>query len=128
MESNKVKELKDDALLNVKVNKTYYMMCKAALYTVFKVLYDSSGNPDFFVKKIVTKEYKEMDKQIKKDIENGIAMDPVEMNILSQKEMENNAYAPEISDAEADADNERKIDLEKAKPKPKPPSSKGSAK
>ena len=74
------------------------------------------------------KEYKEMDKQIKKDIENGIAMDPVEMNILSQKEMENNAYAPEISDAEADADNERKIDLEKAKPKPKPPSSKGSAK
>ena len=74
------------------------------------------------------KEYKEMDKQIKKDIENGIAMDPVEMNILSQKEMENTAYAPEISDAEADADNERKIDLEKAKPKPKPPSSKGSAK
>jgi hypothetical protein len=61
MESNKVKELKDDALLNVKVNKTYYMMCKAALYTVFKVLYDSSGNPDVFVKKIVTKEYKEMD-------------------------------------------------------------------
>ena len=74
------------------------------------------------------KEYKEMDKQIKKDIENGIAMDPVEMNILSQKEMENTAYAPEISDAEADAENERKIDLEKAKPKPKPPSSKGSAK
>ena len=74
------------------------------------------------------KQYKEMDKQIKKDIENGIAMDPVEMNILSQKEMENTAYAPEISDAEADADNERKIDLEKAKPKPKPPSSKGSAK
>ena len=72
------------------------------------------------------KQYKEMDKQIKKDIENGIAMDPVEMNILSQKEMENTAYAPEISDAEADADNERKIDLEKAKPKP--PSSKGSAK
>ena len=74
------------------------------------------------------KEYKEMDKQIKKDIENGIAMDPVEMNILSQKEMENTAYAPEISDAEADADNDRKIDLEKAKPKPKPASSKGSAK
>ena len=74
------------------------------------------------------KEYKEMDKQIKRDIENGIAMDPVEMNILSQKEMENTAYAPEISDAEADADNDRKIDLEKAKPKPKPASSKGSAK
>jgi len=74
------------------------------------------------------KEYKEMDKQIKKDIENGIAMDPVEMNILSQKEMENTAYAPEISDTEADAENDRKIDLEKSKPKPKPASSKGSAK
>ncbi len=61
MESQKVKELKDDAMLDVKVNKTYYMMCKSALYTVFKVLYDNSANPDVFVKQIVAKEYKDMD-------------------------------------------------------------------
>ncbi len=61
METKKVKELKDDAILEVKVNKTYYMMVKNAVYTVFKVLYDNSGNPDDFVKQVITKEYKDMD-------------------------------------------------------------------
>ena len=61
MESKKVKELKDDAILDVKVNKTYYMMTKSAVYTVFKVLYDNSGDPDAFVKQIITKEFKDMD-------------------------------------------------------------------
>jgi hypothetical protein len=72
------------------------------------------------------REYKEIDKQIKKDIETGIALDPIDTNILTQKSLENDAYAPEIEDAEADAENQRKIDLEKAKPKPS--SNKGSAK
>ncbi len=40
MENKKVKELKDDAILEVKVNKTYYQMCKASVFTVFKELYD----------------------------------------------------------------------------------------
>ena len=31
----KVKELKDDALVEIKVNKTYYLMMKAALFYVF---------------------------------------------------------------------------------------------
>ena len=61
MESKKVKELKDDAILDVKVNKTYYMMTKNAVYTVFKVLYDNSGDPDAFVKQIITKEFTDMD-------------------------------------------------------------------
>ena len=74
------------------------------------------------------KDYKEMDKQIKKDLDSGLAIDPIESNILAQKEMENDAYAPEIGNAEADADNERKVELEKAKPKPKAPSAKASTK
>ena len=60
MESKKVKELKDDAILEIKVNKTYYHMCKASVFTVFKDLYDKSGNPDDFVKSVVSKEYKDM--------------------------------------------------------------------
>ena len=76
------------------------------------------------------KEYKEMDKQIKKDIDSGLALNPIDTNILTQKSLENDAYAPEISNAEADAETQRKIDLEKAKPKPAPKASsnKGSAK
>ena len=31
MSEQKIKELKDDALMNVKVNKTYYIMCKASI-------------------------------------------------------------------------------------------------
>jgi len=76
------------------------------------------------------KEYKEMDKQMKKDIGSGLALDPIDTNILTQKSLENDAYAPEIQDAEAEAENERKIELEKSKPKPSPkaPSNKGSNK
>jgi hypothetical protein len=60
MESKKIKEMKDDALLNVKVNKTYYLMTKASIFTVFKELYDESGNPEEFIKQIVSQEYKNM--------------------------------------------------------------------
>ena len=31
-------------MLEIKVNKTYYQMCKASVFTVFKELYDKSGN------------------------------------------------------------------------------------
>ena len=33
-----VKELKDDAIINIQVNKTYYMMVKGLLYYVFNSL------------------------------------------------------------------------------------------
>ena len=31
-----VKELKDDALIDIKVNKSFYLMAKAASYTILK--------------------------------------------------------------------------------------------
>jgi len=60
MDAKKVKELKDDAILSIKVNKSYYTMAKAAVFVVFKDLYDLSGDPEKFVKAIITKEYKDM--------------------------------------------------------------------
>jgi len=60
MSSKKIKELKDDAILNVKVNKTYYHMCKAAIFIVFKEIYDNSKNSDDFVKSIISKDYNDM--------------------------------------------------------------------
>jgi hypothetical protein len=35
MEKVKVKELKDDASLNIPVNKSYYLMVKAALFSIY---------------------------------------------------------------------------------------------
>lgn len=60
MEQVKLKELKDDAIINVKVNKTYYQMCKAALFLSFKELNDHSKDSENFIKSIVSKDYKDM--------------------------------------------------------------------
>jgi len=60
MESIKAKELKDDAILNVKVNKTFYLMSKSALYLAFTKLHDSSVNPENFIKSVISKKYEEM--------------------------------------------------------------------
>jgi len=103
MESKKVKELKDDAMLNVKVNKTYYMMCKAALYTVFKVLYDNSGDPDAFVKQIVAKEYKDMDDTQRlfytlSLLVGEIEKQGIENNAFIEKEVDVDALKAELSE------------------------------
>jgi hypothetical protein len=56
--STKVKELKDDAILNVKVNKTFYMMVKSALITSFKDINTSSkANAEDFIKNLTSKAY-----------------------------------------------------------------------
>ena len=69
-------------------------------------------------------EYKDMDKQIKKDIKNGVALDPAMMNQFDAMERENTAFQPEIDSMEADAANEREIEKMKAAPKPPAASSK----
>ena len=64
-------------------------------------------------------EFKDMSKQIKKDIKDGLALDPAMMNQLQAMEQENAAFQPEIDSLEADAAAER--ELEKMKQAPKPP-------
>ena len=71
-------------------------------------------------------EYKDMDKQIKKDIKNGIALDPAMMNQFDAMERENVAFQPEIDSLEADAANEREIEKMKATPKPPAPAPKSN--
>lgn len=60
MDLIKTKELKDDAILNVKINKTFYLMSKAALFHSFAGLHDPNIDPQEFVKSVISKEYKEM--------------------------------------------------------------------
>jgi hypothetical protein len=54
-----VKEIKDDALMDIKVNKNFYLMVKDSLYTVFKTV---SSNPEGVDKleNIIVKPFQEL--------------------------------------------------------------------
>ena len=76
------------------------------------------------------KEYKEMDKQMKKDITAGIAISPADSTSLDLMDRQNSALAPEIQNDQAEIDSQRALEAEKEKAKlaPKPSSNKPSAK
>jgi hypothetical protein len=56
----KVKELKDDAILDIKVNKSYYLMAKAASFTILQNMNIVEKGEEYF-KTIMTKKYEELD-------------------------------------------------------------------
>ena len=77
------------------------------------------------------KDMREIDKQMRKDINTGLAIDPVEVNVLDNMQQQNAALAPEISDMQADAAAERDAEaadaamereIKKAKSAPSKPS------
>ena len=58
----KVKELKDDAMIDVKVNKSYYLMAKAASFTILKSMgLENKENPDEYFKTIMNDKYENLD-------------------------------------------------------------------
>ena len=66
MDSFKAQELKDDAVLDIKVNKTFYMMCKASLFTLFKEVHDiSKGSPKEFINNLTSKPYLKLNEKEK---------------------------------------------------------------
>ena len=77
------------------------------------------------------KDMREIDKQMRSDIDSGLAIDPVEVNVLDNMEKQNAALAPEIQamqaddaaerqEIAADAATEREIKKAKSAPKPAP--------
>jgi hypothetical protein len=56
----KVKELKDDAIVSVKVNKTYYIMLKAALYFLFEQNDMTEQQREESLKNIMEKDYTQL--------------------------------------------------------------------
>ena len=67
------------------------------------------------------KEYKDIGKQMKKDIDSGMALNPVDVNSMDMMSQQNDAMQPELDAAQAEADFERQQQL--AAQKPKTPSS-----
>jgi hypothetical protein len=55
----KVKEMKDDALVEVKVNKSYYQMVKAMSFYLFNQI--QADDKSAYLKEMLTKEYTDMD-------------------------------------------------------------------
>ncbi len=56
----KVQELKDDAIVDIKVNKAYYLMVKAVSFKLVKEMFDTNPDPEY-LKETMTKKYEEMD-------------------------------------------------------------------
>ena len=55
----KIKEIKDDALINIQVNKSYYLMVKALSLQLFANV--TVEDKDAYLKDLLTKEYKDLD-------------------------------------------------------------------
>jgi hypothetical protein len=55
----KVKEIKDDALMNIKVNKNFYLMSKDTLYTIFKHLLKNESEQEN-LQNILTKKFNDL--------------------------------------------------------------------
>lgn len=55
----KVKELKDDAIIEVKVNKNYYLMVKSVLLHLAGNI--TAEDKDAYIKEAISKEYKDLD-------------------------------------------------------------------
>ena len=55
----KVKEIKDDALIDIKANKNFYLMSKDSLYTIFKYLLKNESNEEN-IQNILTKKFNEL--------------------------------------------------------------------
>jgi len=75
------------------------------------------------------KEYKEIEKQMRGEIDSGLAMNPADVNTFDMMDRQNQAFAPEIQAQQADdaqqrgqEDSEiahqRQLQLAKAQPKP----------
>jgi len=64
-ESVKVKELQDDAILDIKVNKSFYMMVKASLFVIFKELQEqNTEKTEDILKAVMNQNYTDLnDKQ-----------------------------------------------------------------
>jgi hypothetical protein len=56
----KVKELKDDAILDIKVNKSFYLMVKAASFHVLQSMNIEEKGDDYF-KQIMNSKYEDLD-------------------------------------------------------------------
>ena len=92
MTTAKLKELKEDALINVKVNKTYYLMVKNLLYYLFQDLQKEGKITD--VKALTTLKYEDMT-----EVQRSFYTTTLLLAEIEKEAMNNNLYVEtEISE------------------------------
>lgn len=81
--SIKVKELKDDAIISIKVNKSFYLMTKAVLFHLFKTI--DSPDKEQYIKDTMTKEYKDLDETQRSFYTIGLLLAEIEKEAKSNE-------------------------------------------
>lgn len=56
----KVKEIKDDAVVSIKINKSFYMMTKGLSFYIYQTIGKENQTDEYF-KEIMTKSYADLD-------------------------------------------------------------------
>ena len=99
MSTVKVKELKDDIIVNVPVNKTYYLMVKAVLYDLFSKLIEKGANEES-IQGMLKKEYNELTQDERSFFTVTLLLAEIEKQAI-----ENNLFEEKEFDAEKVIDN-----------------------
>ena len=86
----KVKELKDDAIIEIKVNKAFYLMVKAILLNLINNI--TVEDKDAYIKESMTKEYKDLDETQRSFYTTGLLLAEIEKvakdnNLFQEKEI-----------------------------------------
>jgi hypothetical protein len=88
-----VKELKDDALVEIKINKSFYYMLKNTLYNLFvNIKGDKPEEKEEYIKEIMSKSYSELSEEQKSFFTVTLAILEVErvaqeQNLFEEKEI-----------------------------------------
>ena len=81
----KVKEMKDDALIDIKVNKTYYLMVKALSFYLFNQI--KADDKEAYLKKITSSQYVDLD-----DLQKSFYTVTLLLAEIEQSATKNNLY------------------------------------
>lgn len=93
----KVKEIKDSALIDVKVNKNFYLMSKDALYTIFKHLLKNESEQEN-LQNILTKDFNELSEFERAFYTITLLVSEIEKQVQDNPELYNEREVPEPGD------------------------------
>ena len=97
-----VKEIKDDAIIHVPVNKTYYIMVKSVLFDLFNRLQEKGFNENL-IQDIIKKSYVELSQE-----ERSFYTITLLLAELEKQATDNNLFEEKDFDAEKNVNEELK--------------------
>ena len=93
----KVKEIKDSALIDIKVNKNFYLMSKDALYTIFKHLLNNESDKEN-LQNILTKQFNDLSEFERAFYTITLLVSEIEKQVQDNPELYNEREVPEPGD------------------------------